>query len=87
MQAKRTRSALPAADRRDHGDQDGGEPGDRCPRRDELGGDAQDYDLARLHIAPHGCGGQDVNVVAQTGDLPVAHSEHNDAGKRELAGG
>src|SRR5580704_8881600 len=41
-----------------------------------------------LQITSHGgCGGQDVDVVAQTGDLPVAHGEHNDVGKRELAGG
>ena len=50
-----------------------------------------DGDVVRwcvLHIASHGgCGCQDVDVVAQTGDLPVAHGEHNDVGKRELAGG
>jgi hypothetical protein len=39
-----------------------------------------------LHIAPHGGGGRhDVDVVAQMGHLPVAHGEHNDVGKRELA--
>src|ERR1017187_5094479 len=50
-----------------------------------------DGDVVRwrvLHIASHGgCGCQDVDVVAQTGDLPVARGEHNDVGKRELAGG
>src|SRR6202035_2629479 len=44
--------------------------------------------VARLPVASHGgCGGQDVDVVTQPGDLPVADGEHNDVGQRELAGG
>jgi len=45
---------LPAADRGDRGDQDGGEPEDRGPCRDELGGDAQAHDRDRQPLSAAG---------------------------------
>ena len=49
-----------------------------------------DGDVVRwrvLHIESHGgCGCQDVDVVAQTGDLPVAHGEHNDVASLSCCG-
>jgi hypothetical protein len=41
----------------------------------------------RLNVASHsGRGGGDADVVTQAGDLTVADGEHDDVGKRELAG-
>jgi hypothetical protein len=41
-----------------------------------------------LNVVFHGgCGGGDADVVTQAGDLTVAGGQHDDAGKRELAGG
>jgi hypothetical protein len=60
----------------------------RVPEPEELAVGADGDVVARLYIASYGgCGCQDVDVVAQTGDLPVAHGEHDDVGKRELASG